>query len=142
MAKRVDDQINWYDQKSQYAQKKYKRLQTAEIVLAAFIPLLSGYTSECKQLSFVIGTIGAAIAIIESLSRIHKYHENWIQYRTTCEMLRYHKHLYLTKTHPYNISEETVENMFVRNIEDIISSENNQWKINVSTINNKDSTPT
>lgn len=38
---RVDDQINWYDQKSASCQRKYKLTQTIEIVLAALIPLLS-----------------------------------------------------------------------------------------------------
>ena len=42
--KRVDDQINWYDEKSRKAQKWYKGLQLLEIIIAALIPLLSGYT--------------------------------------------------------------------------------------------------
>ena len=46
----------------------------------------------------------------------------------TCEMLRYQKHLFLTDSAPYNTEDETIENIFVRNIENIISSENNQWK--------------
>ena len=43
-------------------------------------------------------------------------------------MLRYQKHLYLTGSAPYNNQNETIDNIFVRNIESIISSENNQWK--------------
>lgn len=130
--KRVDDQIKWYDEKSQEAQKWYKRLQKIEIILAALIPLLSGYTTSCAQIAFVVGLFGAIIAVIESVSKLNKYHENWIQYRSTCEMLRYQKHLYLTKSAPYNTQDETIENIFVRNIENIISSENNQWK-NINT---------
>ena len=127
LIKRVDNQIDWYDKKSIEAQKWYKRLQKAEIVLAAFIPLLSGYATN-KCIAFIIGAFGAIIAIIESISKLNKYHENWIQYRTTCEMLRYQKHLFLTGSAHYNSENETIENIFVRNIENIISSENNQWK--------------
>lgn len=132
IVKRVDNQIDWYDEKSIEAQKWYKRLQKIEIVLAAIIPLLSGYAT-CKWIAFIIGLFGAAIAIIESISKLNKYHENWIQYRTTCEMLRYQKHLFLTGSAPYNTEDETIENIFVRNIENIISSENNQWK-NINSI--------
>lgn len=132
ISSRVDNQINWYDKKSKTAQKMYKIFQTIEIVMAAIIPLLSGYTTVNAIIPVIIGTLGAAIAIIEAITKLNKYHENWIQYRATCEMLKYHKHLYLTQTYPYNPSEETVANTFVRNIEDIISSENSQWKINVS----------
>lgn len=126
--KRVNDQIKWYDEKSQEAQKWYKRLQIAEIILAALIPLLSGYSTSCVQIAFIVGLFGAIIAVIESVSKLNKYHENWIQYRSTCEMLRYQKHLYLTESAPYNRQDETIENIFVRTIENIISSENNQWK--------------
>lgn len=139
MTSRVDDQIRWYSDKSQDAQKKYKRMQTTEIILAAFIPLLSSYSADFKVIAFIVGFFGALIAIIESIVKLNKYHENWIQYRTTCEMLKYHKHLYLTNTYPYNPSDETIDNIFVRNIEEIISSENSQWKINVSDENKRTS---
>ena len=132
LKERVDDQINWYDKKSMEAQKWYKRLQKIEIVLAALIPLLVGYASY-PGIPLLIGIFGVAITIIESISKLNKYHENWIQYRTTCEMLRYQKHLYLTGSAPYNREAETIENIFVRNIENIISSENNQWK-NINSI--------
>ena len=128
MATRVDNQIKWYSQKSGDAQKKYKCFQTIEIIFAAAIPLLSGYTTKCSIIAVIVGILGAIIAIIESVSKLNNYHETWIQYRTTCELLKYHKHLYLTKSHPYNDSEETIDNIFVKNIENIISSENDQWK--------------
>ena len=143
IVKRVDDQINWYDKKSQEAQKWYKLLQIIEIILASLIPLLSGYTSSCKKLSIIIGLFGAIIAIIESVSKLYKFHENWIQYRSTCEMLRYQKHLYITGSAPYNKEDETIENIFIRNIENIISSENNQWKnINTMKEESNDTPPT
>lgn len=126
---RVNDQIDWYDKKSISCQKKYKITQTIEIILAALIPLLSGYAKDCIIIAIIIGTLGAAIAIIESLTKLYKWHENWIEYRTTCELLRYQKHLYETKSAPYNSEPESIENIFVRNIENIISSENNKWKM-------------
>lgn len=130
---RVDPQIKWYSSKSKHCQKMYKRFQVTEIVLASFIPLLSAYSEKCWIIAFVVGVFGAIIAIIESVTKLYKYHENWIQYRTTCELLKYQKHLFLTNSYPYNDSDETKENIFVKNIENIISSENNQWK-NINTI--------
>lgn len=128
MEKRVDDQIAWYDKKSVYCQKMYKCLQIAEIVFASLIPLLSAYSEE-QNISIIVGLLGSAIAIIEAITKLNKYHENWIEYRTTCELLRYQKYLFETQSSPYNQEEETVENLFVRNIETIISSENNKWKL-------------
>ena len=128
MKARVDDQISWYDKKSLHCQKVYKFYQTTEIIIAAFIPLLSGYSDKHISIAIIVGIMGAIIAIIESITKLFKWHENWIEYRTTCELLRYQKHLYLTKSAPYNTEPETIDNLFVRNIENIISSENNKWK--------------
>ena len=125
---RVDDQINWYDKKSQDAQKRYKQIQVTEIISAAAIPVLVPYVASCGFISFLVAFLGALVAVLEALCRLYKFHENWIQYRTTAELLKYHKYLYQTKSAPYNEQDETVENVFVRNIEAIISSENNTWK--------------
>lgn len=126
---RVEPEIKWYSKKSSQCQRRYKLFQIIEIILAALIPLLSSYTDQYTIMAFVVGLFGASIAIIESITKLYKYHENWIQYRTTCELLKYQKYLYLTSSYPYNDKEETKENIFVKNIESIISSENNQWKI-------------
>lgn len=137
ISERLDNQIEWYDNKSISCQKKYKKVQTAEIILAATIPLLSSYTKDCSIIAFTVGLFGTVIAILQSLTKLYKWHENWIEYRTTCELLRYQKHLYLTQSSPYNSEEETIDNLFIRNIENIISSENNKWKV----INEPDKTP-
>lgn len=137
---RVDDQIEWYDKKSVICQKKYKTTQTIEIVLAALIPLLSSYTTDCVAIAFIIGALGSAIAVIESLTKLYKWHENWIEYRSTCELLRFQKNLFLTKSAPYNTEPESIENIFVCNIENIISSENNKWKIINTNNANKNTT--
>lgn len=127
---RVDNQIEWYDVKSNTCQKRYKIIQVIEIVSASAIPILSGYATKAFAIPIVIGILGAVIAIMESIVKLEKYHENWIEYRSTCELLRYQKNLFLTSSSPYSENgEESTFNVFVKNIEQIISSENNQWKI-------------
>lgn len=125
---RVDSEIQWYSKKSKHCQRMYKGFQIVEIILASSIPLISAYSERSSVIAFIVGLFGAIIAIIESITKLYKYHENWIQYRTTCELLKYQKYLYLTQSYPYNNGDETIENIFVKNIEAIISSENNHWK--------------
>lgn len=129
IAKRVNDQIEWYDKKSQDAQNRYKFSQLIEICAAALIPLLSSYTANCRKMALLVGILGCIITAIEGMERLFKWHEMWIEYRTTCELLKYHLNLYLTHTGPYNDDSESYENRFIRNIEDIIASENSKWKI-------------
>lgn len=131
---RVDDQIAWYSKKSSWNQRVYKIAQTVEIVLASSIPFFAGFASQMNWASILIGSFGVIIAVIESLSKLYKLHENWIQYRSTSELLKYQKFLFTTQSAPYTTTDETVFNLFVRNVEQIVSSENNQWKITNSLI--------
>ncbi len=124
---RLDDQINWYDKKAQQAQRIYKWLQVTEFVIAAAIPLLTNYTVNCPAVAFVVGLLGAAITVIEGTEHLGRYHENWIEYRSACETLKHEKNLYLMNAYPYG-TDETKEQLFVHNIEDLLSSEGNKWK--------------
>lgn len=126
ITERLDPEIKWYSTKSSINQKRYKTCQIIEIILATLIPLLSSYSSN-KYIAFIVGLFGAVIAIIESISKLYKFHENWIQYRTTAEMLKHEKYLYITHSHPYTLTEETIDNIFIRNVEEIISSESKSW---------------
>ena len=125
MKERVDEQIRWYEEKAQEAQKYYRVLKTAEIILAVLIPLMAGYATH-RFIAFLIGLFGAAIVIIEMMSRLNKYHENWMQYRLTGETLRYQKNLFLTGSGPYSNGAETMENVFVKNVEGILTSDSSQ----------------
>lgn len=127
LKERIEDQINWYDKKSQYNQKLFNRLRLAEIAAAGLIPFLAGYISQSdSKIKFVIGFLGVVVAIIAGIVPLFKFHEYWIEYRTTCETLKHHKYLYLTKSAPYD--EENAFNVLVENIESQISKENSNWQ--------------
>lgn len=125
IADRLENQIVWYDNKSQEAQRKYKKLKITEIVFAALIPVLSIFSQDYIQITWIIATCGSVITVIEGWLNIAKYHENWIEYRNICETLRHEKYMFLTKTGVYN-----TENSFkflVERVESIISKENVNW---------------
>jgi hypothetical protein len=127
LKERLEDQIGWYDKKSQWNQKLFKRLRMAEIIAAAMIPFLSGYiTLSDSKVRFVVGFLGVTVAIIAGIVPLCKFHERWIEYRTTCETLKHHKYLFLTKTVPYD--SENSFNVLVENVERFISKENSNWQ--------------
>ncbi len=126
MNERVEDQINWYDRKSQFNQKRYKRLRIIEIFAAALIPFLSGYISAGPPaIPIIIGSLVFIIAVISGLIGLQQYQERWMEYRTTCESLRHEKYLFLTKTDPYG--HKNPFPLFVQRIEALLSSENSRW---------------
>ena len=126
---RLDDQINWYDNKAASAQRWYKVYQVAELIIAALIPLLSGYAASSTLIAIIIGVGGALITLIEGICKLFRFHENWIEYRSTCELLRHEKYLYEMRAFPY-CKEESYEQMFVKNVESLISAESSKWKTN------------
>lgn len=125
ISSRVDDQIDWYDRKSQSSQRWFKWLRGIEIVAAASIPLIAGFSPENLPIITIIAVLGALIAVISSVISLNQFQENWIEYRTTCESLRHEKYLYLTNTEPYHVEKPLC--IFVQRIEVLISKENSAW---------------
>ena len=122
---RLEDQINWYSQKSLYNQKWYKMLRLIEIVSAALIPFLSGMHSNLMYSNWLIGGLGVLIAVAAAAGALFKFHEQWIQYRTTSEQLKHEKYIYLTMTHPYD--NDNRYHLLVERVENLISKENIFW---------------
>lgn len=129
IAQRLDDQIEWYSNKSSEAQKKYKILQRAEIIIAATTPVLGCVALAFEKvgifLTIVMSALGSIIATIEAICKMNKYHENWIQYRYISELLKHEKYLFITKTPPYD--DESAFSLLVQRVERTISSENVNW---------------
>ncbi|OQY02216.1 MAG: hypothetical protein B6I26_01325 [Desulfobacteraceae bacterium 4572_130] len=125
---RLEKQILWYSKESRFNQKFHKLLRLTEIIFAALIPFLAGMVGKIPYSTWIIGGLGVVIAVCAGASSVWKFHENWIQYRTSAETLKHEKYLYLTKSYPYNEeNQENAFNYFVKRVENLISKENTQW---------------
>ena len=82
---RLEDQLAWYSQKSQQNQNCFKLLRLVEIVSAALIPFIAGMGDKILYNAWIVGGLGVLIAVAAATSSLFKFHENWIQYRTTVE---------------------------------------------------------
>ena len=129
LKKRVEDQIEWYDKKSLSNQKKYKLCSKCQIILSASIPILV-LCVDFKSIKVTVAILGALVGIITAFMGICKFFENWINYRTTAESLKKEKFFFLTKTGTY--SKDNNFDLFVQNIEKLISKEHNHWQENIN----------
>ena len=126
-----------HSKESRYNQILYKRLRLAEIVAAALIPLLSGAGDKITTYNtWIIGVLGMLIAIVAAISSLSKFHENWIQYRTTAEQLKHEKYLFLTGVKPYNLEDKFP--LLVERVEGLISKENSYWAQSVKQVAKSD----
>lgn len=129
---RVEDQINWYSTKSQWNQKFYKRLKTAEIIFAALIPFLVNYISaNTGYYKAVVGLLGISVTVISGILSLFRFQENWIDYRATAESLKHEKFLFLTRAEPYNVENPYL--LLVQRTERLISQENTKWSYYMTT---------
>ena len=118
---RLEDQIGWYDRKSNSNQYTFKRMKIVEILAAALIPLFAGF-----NLPWIAGGSGALIAVLEGLQQLNQYHFNWITYRSTCELLKHEKYLYLGNAGPYGPAADP-HALLAERIESLVSQEHAKW---------------
>ncbi len=63
---RLEDQIGWYDRKSQTAQRRYKALKLAQVIIAGLIPLASVFPIPDPQFKWVTAILGLLVLTIEA----------------------------------------------------------------------------
>lgn len=122
---RLENQIEWYDKKSQHSKYWFKSLRLIEIIFAALIPFWAGVGVKLPCYQVIIAGLGVAIAVSASIGAVNKYQENWIEYRTTTETLKHEKYLFQTKCKPYD--GDNSYHRLVQRVESLISKENSQW---------------
>jgi len=93
---RLQDQIGWYDAKSQLNQRWFKALKICQIVVAAAIPVGAAASAPL----WLIGGGGALIVVLEGLQQLQQYQQNWTTYRATCERLKHEEFLFLAGAGP------------------------------------------
>ncbi len=127
--KRLQDQIDWYGNRSSTSQATFKRLRRSEIIAAALIPFLSGLAISDGPYRFAltvaIGVLGLVVTIMAGFLSLGRYQENWKDYRTTSESLQKEKFLFETRVEPYG--GEDAFNLLVQRVETLISTENTNW---------------
>jgi hypothetical protein len=127
---RLEDQINWYDTKSQQAQRRFKTMKGLVIALAAAIPVVAAFEAPV----YVAGILGAVVVVLEGLLHAYQYHTNWLTYRSAAEALKREKYLYLARADVYSRVQDPVR-LLSRRIEGLISQEHGRW---IATLQHED----
>jgi len=119
---RLEDQISWYDSKSNRSQTWFKSLKLLEIGSGALIPFLAGFHAP----AWSTGSLGVLIVILEGAQHLNQYQHNWITYRSTCESLKHEKYLYLANAGPYSKDENRAA-VLAERVESLVSQEHAKW---------------
>lgn len=122
---RLENQITWYGDESNWCQKRFKAHRIIQIVLAASLPVMASMDCLENWFPIIASVFGALISVSVSVAALCKYHEHWTQYRTTAEMLKHEKYMYLTKAGKYANNKPLA--LLVERVESLISKEHTQW---------------
>jgi hypothetical protein len=130
---RFQTQFDWMSEKSEKNQRKYRFLRVVTLFCAISLPFLTGYASDERwYLKVLIGFLSVLIAFSEGLLSLYKYHDNWITYRNSVNVLGREKVLYDTKSGAYfQLSADDAFHTFVNNVENILANENSLWSANM-----------
>lgn len=120
---RMQEQIEWYDRRSEDSQKAYKRLKICTVAAAALIPV----AARIEGASWVTAGLGVLIVVLEGLQQLNQYQSNWIAYRSTCENLKHEKYLYLAKAGVYATAGDP-HTLLAERIEASVSQEHARWR--------------
>jgi hypothetical protein len=118
---RLVDQLDWYDRKSSDAQRAFKRVKVAELVIAAAIPVMAG--TSVSQI--ITAALGGAVVLLEAVQQLYQWQTNWVQYRSTAEALKHEKFLYLAVAGPYATGDR--RRLLAERLEGLISQEHAKW---------------
>jgi hypothetical protein len=119
---RLQDQIEWYDKKAAWNQRRFKSLKVSTILSAALVPICASVS----RVTWVAAALGVAIAVIEGLQQLNQYHANWIAYRSTCEALKHEKFLFLAAAGLYG-SATDARALLAERLESLVSHEHAKW---------------
>jgi hypothetical protein len=125
ITERLEEQIVWYDRKSNSNMEWFKRIKMTEIVCAAVIPLLAA--SHLAHAAVATGVLGVLITVFEGTLQLNQYHENWVRYRSTCEALKHEKYVYLASAGPYSGAEKP-RSLLAERVESLVSQEHAKWE--------------
>ena len=119
---RLEDQLEWYEAKSQHHKRWYQWLKVAQLVIAAAIPVVAAAGASAT----VAGALGAVVVVLEGLQQLFQFQQNWISYRVTAEALKREKFLYLAGAGPYEGAEQPGA-LLARRVERVVSQEYGAW---------------
>ncbi len=139
MQQRVDSQLQWYSDKAKLNKNWYIRLEVIAIILSVSIPFVSNFmTAATPWIKHCVSFIGVAIAAITGILALMKFRDNWVEYRTTAELLRHERYMFLTRTGAYAAVNRF--DIFVQTIENLLSKEVSNWK-NYQSVTQETSVP-
>ena len=118
-------QSSWYAVRSRYNRSIYISLKSIQIVCAAAIPVVSVAAPSNTQRWTTAG-LGALVGILEAITQLGQYQQNWLLYRATRESLRREQLLRSAGVGPY-AGVTNSDAIYIERCDAVMSGEHSKW---------------
>lgn len=122
----IEDQYHYYDKKSISCKKQYYVLVSLHIMTSALIPFIALLIDVWPLARYIVAFMGSIVSILSAFKISFGLHNNWIEYRTTAETLKFHEYLFITASSPYDNDDR--EKLLINNVNLIVKEENRSWR--------------
>jgi hypothetical protein len=119
---RLEDQLAWHDRKAAKNQQSYRIVKVIQLVAAAAIPVVAAAGAP----GWLTGGLGALVVVVEGINQLYRFHDGWLNYRTTCEALTREKFLYMSSARPYGGSARP-DALLAERVEGILTRQHTDW---------------
>lgn len=124
--RRLEDQIAWYERNSQRNRRWYLWIKSAQLILAATIPLIAPI--EDARIKVVMAVLGALIALFEAFQQLFRFSSLWTEYRAVVEGLQRERALFLARAGAYNeLTPEAALPQLAERVEELLAAEQGRW---------------
>ena len=126
---RYQDQLKWYSNKTAHNKKWYRRYQIAIAALSGTVTVTVALGMQDQATSgwHIVSLVASAmVAALAGLQKAFRFHENWVEYRTTAEQLKKEGYYYEFRCGDYSAA-ESADRLFVERVESLISRQNTLW---------------
>ena len=120
--RRIDTYLDYYDKRSLFNQRWYRRLKITQLVAAALIPVVASVNAS----GWVTGGLGSLVVVVEGIQQLYQFQERWLACRSTGEALRREQHLYQIRAGDYATSGDAPR-LLAERVEALISQEHARW---------------
>lgn len=126
---RFQDQLTLYSENASKNKKWYHRYQVVIASLSALttVTVALGMHDGDGSAWYIVSLVAsAAVAALTGLQKALRFHENWVEYRTTAEQLKKERYHYEYRCGEYSTA-ESAGRLFVERVEALISRQHTLW---------------
>jgi hypothetical protein len=125
---RLDEQIAFYEGAARRAKQMHLWLQGGIIVLSVMVPVAVNRPQDGSGWAhYLVLAFALLLPAMTGLVSFRKYGETWMSYRTTAELLKNEKYLFLTGSGHYRDNPHAFQDL-VEAVESLLSAEHTKFR--------------